>query len=145
MVREGGGVLARQPPTSIDRRSDRLDVEGAFLAALQTNRERGTFESGADADGGPRQAAYRRIAGRPIYIAADIESEAIRAAWQADVAKQAAFAIPAALALLLLSLAALRIAEREQASIAPSGPRVRSGPMPRTSCVTPRRWRRSAA
>ncbi len=114
MVREGGGVLARQPPTSIDRQSDRLDVEGAFLAALQTNREQGTFETVADAAGGPRQAAYRRIAGRPIYIAADIESEAILAAWRADVGKQAAFALPAALALLLLSLAALRIAEREQ-------------------------------
>ncbi len=114
LVREEGGVLARQPPTTIDRRSDRLDVGGAFLAALQANRDQGTYETRAESEGGARQAAYRRIDNRPIYIAADIENERILAAWRADVAKQAAFALPASLALLLLSLAALRIAEREQ-------------------------------
>jgi signal transduction histidine kinase/CheY-like chemotaxis protein len=114
LVREGGDVLARQPPTVVDRQADRLDTDGAFLAALRADQERGTYETTTDGGGGARLAAYRRIDGRPIYIAADIESETILAAWRADVAKQAAFAVPAALALLLLSLAALRIAEREQ-------------------------------
>ncbi len=114
LVREDGGVLARQPPTAIDRRSDRLDDESGFLSALRANPEQGTFVTADGTAGRPRQAAYRRIDGRPIYVAADIEHERILAGWRADIAKQAAFAIPAALALLLLSLAALRIAEREQ-------------------------------
>ena len=113
LVREGGSVLARQPPTAVDRRLDRLEIDNAFEKALLAAPDKGQFAARTD-DGGGHQVAYRRIDNRPIHIAASLEDELILTEWRGELVKQAAFALPAALALLLLSLAALRIAEREQ-------------------------------
>lgn len=113
LVREDGSVLARVPPPQ-DRIRERLPPTSGFRNAIRLAPERGVFSTRSAFDGVERLVAYRRLAGMPIYVAAGMDVAAILADWRGDIASQAAFALPASLALLLLSLAALRIAKREQ-------------------------------
>jgi len=102
LVRADGHVLARHP--AFDQPLPQLSTTGPFAEALASGRP-GTTLTASRLDGEVRLFAHRPVAGWPgLFVGAARPRAAIVAKWQAAAAAQAAFALPAMLALAALAL-----------------------------------------
>jgi two-component system, NtrC family, sensor kinase len=99
LIRQDGAVLARHPPADPPRRFGRSPTLEQAIAQDPGGRLI-TFAS--DLDGIERRAAYRRLAGHPVYIMAGIEAAAIRGEWLWALASHLVFGLPATLFLLII-------------------------------------------
>ena len=112
MVKADGSLLARHPAPD----SQRPGGGGLLADWISRHPEAGLFTSAAR-DGIERRLGYRKVPGFPVYVVAAIETGALAAEFWSITLGRLAVGLPAALALFLLSLYALRRAERFQAEV----------------------------
>jgi signal transduction histidine kinase/CheY-like chemotaxis protein len=118
--RADGTVLARFPAVDSDIR---LDPQGSIGKIIAANPTSGLITVTSPTDGVERRLGYRRLAEYPIYVAAGLETSAIRARWFSTISQHLIFGAPAtALLFALLGLALRRTrhlyfeAEKRQAA-----------------------------
>ncbi|MDB5652525.1 MAG: hybrid sensor histidine kinase/response regulator, partial [Tardiphaga sp.] len=104
-----GAVLVRYP--SLDG-SVRIDPKGPVGQQIVAHPAAGLITVVSPADGIERRLGYQRLAGYPIYVAAGLETSAIRARWLGAVSGYLIFGIPATMLLFLILLLALRRTRR---------------------------------
>jgi two-component system, NtrC family, sensor kinase len=100
-----GMVLARFPAADRELRLDRSGPIGRKLAA---NPRAGLITVTSPADGLERRLGYHRLAEYPIYVAAGLETSAIRARWLSTMSQHLIFGLPATALLFLFLALALR-------------------------------------
>jgi signal transduction histidine kinase len=114
MVRDDGQLLVRYP--AAQDAQIRAPSANPFFAAVRQNPDGGVYTNRSLVDAGApeRLFAFRRVPGHPIYIVAGRSVAAIFNEWTRGLIAYFALGIPAALALFLVTLAALHGAAREQ-------------------------------
>src|SRR3954466_15601552 len=95
-----GMVLARFPAAD---RELRLDGNGPIGKTMAANPKAGLITVTSPADGLERRLGYHGLAEYPIYVAAGLETSAIRARWLSTISQHLIFGLPAT-ALLFLFL-----------------------------------------
>jgi two-component system NtrC family sensor kinase len=111
LVREDGTILAHYPqiPAAAPRPYSNKEMMEAFRSATRS----GTLRSFSPADRVWQQIAYRRLDGYRLYLAVGLDESAILAGWRAGILHDLVFGLPAAAALLLLTLFAVGRTRRE--------------------------------
>jgi two-component system NtrC family sensor kinase len=100
-----GMVLARFPAAD---RELRLDGNGPIGRKMAANPKAGLITVTSPADGLERRLGYHRLAEYPIYVAAGLETSAIRARWLSTMSQHLIFGLPATALLFLFLALALR-------------------------------------
>jgi signal transduction histidine kinase/CheY-like chemotaxis protein len=104
-----GSILARYPSLPQDLRIDRSGPVGQQIAARPGS---GLITILSPGDGVERRLGYQRLAGYPVYVAAGLETSAIRARWISTISQHLIFGIPATALLFLILALALRRTRR---------------------------------
>ena len=104
-----GSILARHPALQKDLRIDRSGPVGQQIVARPGG---GLITIVSPGDGIERRLGYQRLAGYPVYVAAGLETSAIRARWLSTMAQHLIFGIPATALLFLILALALRRTRR---------------------------------
>jgi two-component system NtrC family sensor kinase len=104
-----GSILARYPALAA---AARLDPKGPVGRVLSTNPDGRLVTISAPGDNVERRIGYRRLAGYPVYVAAGLETSAIRDRWLKAISYHLIFGVPATLLLFGLLLFALRRTRR---------------------------------
>jgi two-component system NtrC family sensor kinase len=106
-----GAVLARFPVLD---GPVQLDPKGPVAQQVALNPKGGLMTATSPADGRERRVGYQRLSGYPVYVAAGLETSAIRARWLSAIGMHLVFGLPATALLFLLLLLALRRTRRLQ-------------------------------
>ncbi len=104
-----GTVLARFPVVGRDTRIDRNGPVGQKIVA---DPKAGLVTVTSPADGIERRLGYHRLAEYPVYVAAGLETSAIRSRWLATMGQHLIFGLPATALLFLILALALRRTRR---------------------------------
>jgi signal transduction histidine kinase/ActR/RegA family two-component response regulator len=107
--RTDGAVLARYP--ELDQAS-RLDPRGPVGRTLSANPDGSLVTIVSPGDQIERRIGYRRLANYPVYVAAGLETSAIRQRWLKTIGYHLIFGVPATVLLFGLLLFALRRTRR---------------------------------
>ena len=110
MVRSDGALLARFP----EARFEGLPAATGLARPSTAIRNSGYTRQSRRSIGIERRVGYRKVPGYPIYVVAGIETGAISREFWTRTLTQFAIGLPAVLGMLLLSLYALRRAQRFQ-------------------------------
>jgi two-component system NtrC family sensor kinase len=105
LARTDGAVLARFPATD---RDSRFDPNGPLGQMIVAHPEAGLITIALPTDGIERRLGYQRLAEYPIYVAAGLETSAIRARWIATMGQHLIFGAPATALLFFLLALSLR-------------------------------------
>ena len=116
VLREDGTVLARYPDGVQPETPLRADEK--LATAIAEKATGGVIASGALLSGEGRLVAFERLANYPVYVAIGRTRASILGEWLETLAGYAAIGVPASIALMVLSLFALRRTRREQAALA---------------------------
>jgi two-component system NtrC family sensor kinase len=101
-----GSILARHPTLP---GAERIDPKGPIGQKMIDHPNAGLITVTSPGDGIERRLGYQRLAGYPVYVAAGLESSAIRARWLGNIGAYLIFGVPAtALLFLILGLALRR-------------------------------------
>ena len=111
LVRHDGSVLVRFP--SMGDRQSRHATDSILLGAMASGQTEGVFRTRGRLDGVPRLNGFMHVAPYPLYVTYGIPIADIRAVWMRKVLLHAAFTVPAMLALVGITLLALRRAQSE--------------------------------
>ena len=115
ILRADGSILARYSTSmSAGPRPD----ESLLAAAVAAKKVYGLVESGSPFGLSGMVIAYQRLANYPVYVAIGRTRASILQEWAGSVAMIAVVGTASAIALMLLSLIALRRTQREQAALA---------------------------
>ena len=114
LYREDGSVLARFP--AINPAYLKPGPNDLLTHAVAEHPMGGTIAGRAAVDGTLRLVTYHKLDGYPIYVALAQSRASILRQWGVMLLPYAAFGLPMALALILLSLTALTRVRREQAA-----------------------------
>ncbi|MBP2315261.1 hybrid sensor histidine kinase/response regulator [Azospirillum soli] len=112
ILREDGMVLARYPALESGTPL-RLGPDAVFMRAVAEGRQDGVHRGQSHVDGIERIFGYKRVAPYPVYVSYGVAQSDITAAWLRNMMMYAAFALPATLALAVMSWLAMRRARRE--------------------------------
>jgi two-component system, NtrC family, sensor kinase len=104
-----GMVLARFPASDQDIR---LDRNGPIGRKIAVDPKGGLITVTSPTDGIERRLGYQRLAEYPIYVAAGLETSAIRSRWLSTVSQHLVFGAPATALLFVLLASALRRTRR---------------------------------
>ncbi|CCE09969.1 putative sensor histidine kinase with a Response regulator receiver domain [Bradyrhizobium sp. STM 3843] len=110
--RVDGSALARFP--ALAREPDAANPE----VRVTTGSPSGLITAISPADGIERRIGYQRLAEYPLYVAAGLESSAIRNRWLATMSRHLIFGLPATALLFVFLTLALRRTERLYAEAA---------------------------
>ena len=116
VLKDDGSVLASYPAASGNLPVPRTDA--LLSQAIAAKTANGIIESGSPFGDKGRLVAYKRVADYPVYVAIGRTRAAIFHQWLASTAGYAIVETPAAIALIVLSLLALRRTRREQLALA---------------------------
>jgi signal transduction histidine kinase/CheY-like chemotaxis protein len=116
LVRADGYVLARFGTRQ--SRSDKLPDDSLLLQAVARAPARGIVEGQSPFDGIARLIAYRRLPEHNVYVTLGIDRDRVVRHWIAAMATHLVFGVPATLALVVLTLMALRHTRRESFAFA---------------------------
>ena len=114
LFREDGAILARYPAGT----GRQLSPQSPLRRNIAASPERGSFRAVTETDGRDRLVVYRRVPGYPLYVTVGIDVASILHAWRATMVTHLYFGVPATIALVLLTLFAIRRTERLQAEAA---------------------------
>ena len=105
IIRSDGAILARSPDLP-----DRfvLASNSGFRRSIVTNEDHGNYTATSAVDGRTRVFSYRRLGDYPLYVAVGIDEATVLQGWRAQMAGHLVFGIPATLALIAITLIALR-------------------------------------
>jgi signal transduction histidine kinase/ActR/RegA family two-component response regulator len=116
LVRKDGYVLARYG--SSPATSDKIPADSLLLTAAAENPARGITEGVSPFDGVARLIAYRLLPDYDVYVTLGINRDRIVRQWLATMASHLVFGLPATVALVILTLMALRHTRREALALA---------------------------
>jgi two-component system NtrC family sensor kinase len=115
VIREDGAVLASYPEDGAQAALPRQD---ALAIAIAQRTKAGTMTTGSALDGSGRLISYARLADYPVYVAISRTRESVTGQWARSMLPYVAIGAPACVALIVLSLVALRRTRREYAAVA---------------------------
>ncbi len=110
LTRADGTLLARHPSTTTPL--EQVPLSENFRRIVHDQPEQGIIEAVSPLVGVERLNAYRRLPNHPVYVTVSIDRSAIVGEWRAAMAQHLIFGLPATLALLALSLLALRFTKQ---------------------------------
>lgn len=116
ILRDDGAVLARYPAPE-GGAPLHLGPEALFMRAVAKGQQEGVHRGQSHVDGIERIYGYKRVAPYPVYVSYGVAQSDITAAWLRNTMLYAIFALPATLALAVLSWLAMRRARRETAAV----------------------------
>jgi two-component system NtrC family sensor kinase len=115
LLKDDGSLLASYPaPTDAH---PTLQPDPLLAQAIAHKAASGVIETGAATGESRRLVAYKRVADYPVYVAISRTRAAIFHEWLGSMVGYAIVEIPAAIALIVLSMMALRRTRREQAAL----------------------------
>jgi len=112
LVRADGEVLARYPAAAWPL--PRVNAADPFYRSIEQQPREGFYRTALGGDRQNKLAAYSKLSGYPIYVIVSRPISQILSSWYATMASHLLFGIPATIALVLLTLTALRRTQREQ-------------------------------
>jgi two-component system NtrC family sensor kinase len=118
VLRDDGTVLAQYPEpagSSVPPQPDPL-----LARAIANEAHSGIDENGTPFNGG-RLVAIKRVGNYPVYVTIERTKASILRNWLRSVVGYVVIGVPAAIALMALSLLALRRTRREQSALAQAG------------------------
>jgi signal transduction histidine kinase len=121
VLRDDGTVLAQYPQQTDAAAPAQPDP--LLAGAIANEAQSGITDSGTPFDGG-RLVAIKRVGNYPIYVTIERTKASIFRDWGRSVIGYAVIGVPAALALMALTLLALRRTRREQLALAQAGEEV---------------------
>jgi two-component system, NtrC family, sensor kinase len=105
IVRDDGAILARSP--DLPERFV-LAPSSGFRRAIAQSADHGDYVGTSGIDGRTRLFSYRKLGSYPLYVAVGIDEATVLESWRAQLASHLVFGIPATLALIAITLIALR-------------------------------------
>jgi signal transduction histidine kinase len=111
MVRADGVVLSREPPVTSG--VERLSPRSGLMHGIGQG-ESGIYRTVSELDGIERIHAYQRVGAYPVYVSYGLSLRAVWREWWGNLATFGLVTALAALALLFLSVHALRRTQRER-------------------------------
>jgi signal transduction histidine kinase len=115
VFRDDGAVLARYPALKTEATPPTSD--DPLEAAIAARSAEGIIATGSPLGSTGRLIAYKRVAHYPVYVAITRTRASILHQWLASMTGYWAIGVPAALALVLLCLVALKRTRQEQAAL----------------------------
>lgn len=116
VLKDDGTVLASYSPAADTAAAPRPDP---FVAkAIADKNPSGLIESGTLLGGEDRLVAYKRVSDYPVYVTIGQTRASILQDWLRSMVGYVVVGVPAAIALMFLSLLALRRTRREQTALA---------------------------
>jgi two-component system NtrC family sensor kinase len=114
VIREDGTVLASYPDAG---GYASLPQQDALAIAIAQKTKAGTVTTGSALDGSGRLIAYARLADYPVYVAISRTRGSITGQWARSMLPYVGIGVPAGIAVIVLSLVALRRMRREHAAL----------------------------
>jgi len=114
LIRSDGTLLVT------DRRTNAppaLGPDSPFMHAVHDSPEHGSYEFQLRNTGATRIIAYRKIPNYPLYMAVAIDRSAIMGEWFRTMGAQLIYGIPATVALILVTIVAIRRTRYEQVAL----------------------------
>jgi two-component system, NtrC family, sensor kinase len=105
IIRADGTMLARFPALP---ENAVLSPETGFRRSIADGGERGDYSSRSGVDGQDRLFSYRKLGNYPVYIVGGIDRATVLRDWWQNMSSHLVFGIPATLALIGITLVALR-------------------------------------
>jgi two-component system NtrC family sensor kinase len=115
VIREDGTVLASYPD---DGTQTSLPQKDALAIAIAAKAKAGTVTTGSALGGDGRLISYARLADYPVYVAISRTRASVSGQWARSMLPYVGIGVPACVALIVLSLVALRRTRREHAALA---------------------------
>ncbi|HXP05052.1 MAG TPA: ATP-binding protein [Stellaceae bacterium] len=115
VLKDDGSLLASYPAPTLAAAA--LQPDPLLAQAIAHKTPSGVIESGSALAESGRLVAYKRVADYPVYVAISRSQAAIFHEWLGSMTGYAIVEIPAAIALIVLSVMALRRTRREQAAL----------------------------
>ncbi|HEU0217528.1 MAG TPA: ATP-binding protein [Stellaceae bacterium] len=116
VLRDDGAVLAQYPAPANPQEAPRPDP--LLAKAIAEASHTGIQETGSPFDSKGRLVAIKRVGNYPVYVTVERAQSAIFHDWLRSVVGYVVIGVPAAIALVSLSLLALRRTRREQQALA---------------------------
>ena len=116
VLRDDGAVLAQYPAPANPQEAPRPDP--LLAKAIAEAGHTGIQETGSPFDSKGRLVAIKRVGNYPVYVTVERAQSAIFHDWLRSVVGYVVIGVPAAIALVALSLLALRRTRREQQALA---------------------------
>jgi len=113
VLKDDGTVLAQYPAAPGDAPTQPLP-DPLLARAIANEAQSGIAESGTAFDGAGRIVAVRRVASYPVYVTIEQTKASVLTGWLRSIVGYIVVGVPAAIALIALSLVALRRTRREQ-------------------------------
>lgn len=117
VIREDGTVLASYPEAGGQASLPQKDALALAIAMAQKAKA-GTITTGSALGGSGRLISYARLADYPVYVAISRTRASVIRQWGWSLVPYVAVGVPAGVALIVLSLVALRRMQREHAALA---------------------------
>jgi two-component system NtrC family sensor kinase len=114
LVRSDGAVLAQDTHTAAP---SRLPTNSGFMQAIRGAPEQGRYELQVPNTGAKRIIAYRKIPDYPVYVLVGIDRGAIVGEWLRTMGTQLIYGVPVTIALILVTLTAIRHTRHEQLAL----------------------------
>lgn len=114
VLKDDGSLLASYPAPT---KASTMQPDPLLTKAIANKTATGLIESGSAFSESGRLVAYKRVADYPVYVAISRSRAAIFHEWLGSMVGYLIVEIPAAIALIVLSVMALRRTRREQAAL----------------------------
>jgi two-component system, NtrC family, sensor kinase len=114
IVRDDGAVLARYPELP---NSAVLSPESGLRRTIGANPERGSYTTTSEVDGKERLFTYRKLGAFPVYVTIGLDRAAVVSGWWRQMSGHLVYGVPVTLALIAITLVALRRTARERAAL----------------------------
>jgi two-component system NtrC family sensor kinase len=115
VIREDGSVLAHYPATSD---ASPAPPDPLLASAIAAKKPDGIIKSGSPFDDEGKIVAFKRVANYPVYVTIERSQTSILREWLWSISGYVFVGVPAAIALVVLSMLALRRTRREQTALA---------------------------
>jgi signal transduction histidine kinase len=115
VLRDDGAVLAQYPAPANPQEAPQPDP--LLAKAIADERHAGIQESGSPFDPNGRLVAIKRVGNYPVYVTVERTKSSIVHDWLRSVTGYVVIGVPTAIALVALSLLALRRTRREQQAL----------------------------
>jgi signal transduction histidine kinase len=114
IIRADGAILARYPDPL---REVVLAPGTGFRRSIATMSEAGSYSTPSAIDGRERLFHYRKLGNYPVYVAVGMDYATIVGGWWDKMANHLVFGVPATLALVAITMMALRRTERARLAL----------------------------
>lgn len=114
LFREDGAVYARWPP--LPNAPPRLAPNSPVMTSIKQGTASGTTQGISSMDRRERLLMHRKIGQYPVYVGTGMDMGAIQDRWQQEMARLAAFAVPAVVGLFIAAYIAARRAREALAA-----------------------------